>query len=152
MNGPFECQETIDARSYTGRCFCGEVEIVAKGAPLQMGYCHCGSCRTYSGAPLTAFILWQKADVRVTMGAEYIGRFNKTGTSERQFCTRCGGHLMTGHPSHDLTDVHAAVFPDMPFQPSVHLNYAETVLPFKDGLPKFRDFPAGFGSGETMPE
>lgn len=152
MNTPLECQEVVDASSYTGRCFCGEVEIVATGVPLQMGYCHCRSCRSYSGAPLTAFILWQKEDVRITKGAEYVGRFNKTGTSERQFCTRCGGHLMTGHPGHDLTDVHAAVLSDMAFEPLVHLNYVETVLPLKDGLPKFRDFPTGFGSGETIPE
>jgi hypothetical protein len=39
------------------------------------------------------------------------------------------------------------------FRPSAHLNYAETVLPIKDGLPKLRDFPieAG-GTGEAMPE
>jgi hypothetical protein len=35
----------------------------------------------------------------------------------------------------------------------VHVNYAETVLPMKDGLPKLRDFPAAFGgSGEMVPE
>lgn len=101
---------------------------------------------------MTAFILWQNGDVVVTKGAQYIGRFNKRGTSERQFCTRCGGHLMTGHPGHDLTDVHAGVLSSMPFEPSVHLNYAERVLRLKDGLPKYRDFPSGFGSGETVPE
>jgi hypothetical protein len=39
------------------------------------------------------------------------------------------------------------------FRPTVHLNYAETVLPMKDGLPKLKDFPveAG-GSGEAIPE
>ncbi len=35
----------------------------------------------------------------------------------------------------------------------VHVNYAETVLPMKDGLPKFKDFPAEMGgSGENLPE
>jgi hypothetical protein len=39
------------------------------------------------------------------------------------------------------------------FAPAVHLNYAEAVLPMKDGLPKLRDFPAAAGgSGETVPE
>jgi hypothetical protein len=39
------------------------------------------------------------------------------------------------------------------FKPTVHLNYEETVLPIKDGLPKLKDFPAAIGgSGETMPE
>jgi hypothetical protein len=35
----------------------------------------------------------------------------------------------------------------------VHVNYAETVLPIRDGLPKLKDFPAEFGgSGESVPE
>ena len=37
--------------------------------------------------------------------------------------------------------------------PGVHVNYAETVLPLRDGLPKFKDFPAEFGgSGEQIAE
>jgi hypothetical protein len=37
--------------------------------------------------------------------------------------------------------------------PAVHVNYAETVLPIRDQLPKLKDFPAEFGgSGETMAE
>jgi hypothetical protein len=60
---------------------------------------------------------------------------------------------MTGHPGLGLTDVRAAVIPTVPFKPTVHLNYAETVLPVTDGLPKLRDFPAAAGgSGELMPE
>ncbi len=35
----------------------------------------------------------------------------------------------------------------------VHVNYAETVLPMRDGLPKLKDFPAEFGgSGEAIAE
>jgi hypothetical protein len=35
----------------------------------------------------------------------------------------------------------------------VHLNYAETILPMKDGVLKLKDFPAEIGgSGETVPE
>jgi hypothetical protein len=56
-------------------------------------------------------------------------------------------------PTFGATDVYAAAIPTMAFKPTVHLNYAETVLPMKDGLPKLKDFPieAG-GSGEVMPE
>jgi hypothetical protein len=50
-------------------------------------------------------------------------------------------------------DVFSATIPTVSFQPGLHINYAETVLPMKDGLPKFKDFPADFGgSGETVPE
>jgi hypothetical protein len=78
--------------------------------------------------------------------------FNKTH-SFRKWCKTCGGHVLTEHPTFGLTDVYAALIPGLTFKPAVHVNYQETVLHMKDGLPKFKDFPkeAG-GSGETMPE
>jgi len=52
-----------------------------------------------------------------------------------------------------LINVRVGALPNFPFKPAVHLNYDETVLPMKDGLPKLKDFPASIGgSGETMPE
>lgn len=138
---------------HTGRCFCGAVEIEVSGAPEAMGYCHCGSCRSWSAGPVNAFTLWKPASVKVTRGAEFVGHFQKTETSDRQFCKQCGGHLMTGHPTLGLTDVYAATIPSLDFVPAVHVNYAETVLRMKDGLPKLRDFPAELGgSGQAMPE
>lgn len=136
-----------------GTCFCGAVEIEVTGTPVEMGYCHCRSCRSYSGDPVNAYILWKAENVRVTKGKMFLGGFKKTEMSDRQFCTRCGGHIMTHHPTFGLTDVRAAVLPAIVFKPVVHLHYAETVLPMKDGLPKLKDFPAeAGGSGELVPE
>jgi hypothetical protein len=60
---------------------------------------------------------------------------------------------MANHPPLNLVDVFAATLPTLNFSPEVHINYAETVLPMKDGLPKLKDFPAEFGgSGEEIPE
>lgn len=143
----------MTADKCTGACFCGAIEIEVTGTPEEMGYCHCSSCRSYSGAPVSAFILWKSDNVRVTKGAESLGHFNKSGMSDRRFCRRCGGHIMTAHPGLGFTDVRPPVVPDVLFEPMVHLNYAEAVLPMRDGLPKLRDFSveAG-GSGEILPE
>jgi hypothetical protein len=139
--------------SYTGACFCGAVELRVSGEPNAMGYCHCRSCRSWSGGPVNAFSLWQPEAVEITKGAEHIGTYAKTPMSERQYCQLCGGHLMVRHPPLQMVDVFAATIPDLPFAPAVHVNYAETVLPMRDGLPKLRDFPAEFGgSGEVVPE
>jgi len=139
--------------SYTGKCFCGAVAIEASGEPEAMGYCHCRSCRSWSGGPVNAFSLWKPEAVKVTAGKDRIGTYQKTEFSQRQYCTVCGGHLMTNHPTIGLVDVFAATLPELPFAPGVHVNYAETVLPMRDGLPKLKDFPAEFGgSGETVPE
>lgn len=138
---------------HSGTCFCGAVEIEVTGAPEAMGYCHCESCRSWSAGPVNAFTLWKPENVNITKGAEFIGHFKKTEMSDRQFCTQCGGHVMTDHPTLHLTDVYAATIPGIAFAPGVHVNYAETVLPMKDGLPKLKDFPAELGgSGEAVAE
>ena len=139
--------------AYMGSCFCGAVTLEVSGSPEAMGYCHCRSCRSWSAAPVNAFTLWKPSAVRVTSGAENIATFQKTKMSQRQYCKKCGGHLMNNHPPLGLIDVYAATIPTLKFAPAVHVNYAETVLPMRDGLPKFKDFPADFGgSGDTVSE
>jgi hypothetical protein len=139
--------------AHIGSCFCGAVKLEATGSPEAMGYCHCASCRSWSGGPVNAFSLWKPEAVRVTAGAEYVAKYQKTPLSERQYCTNCGGHLMTNHPPIGLVDVFAATIPTLKFAPGVHVNYAESVLPMRDGLPKLRDFPAELGgSGQVMVE
>ena len=139
--------------SYKGSCFCGAVEFTVSGEPAGMGYCHCESCRHWSAGPVNAFTLWSPEAVKITQGADNIGTYNKTPQSSRKWCKTCGGHLLTEHPEMGLTDVYAAVLPQLPFQPGVHVNYQESVLHVRDGLPKMKDVPAEMGgSGDTLAE
>jgi len=136
-----------------GSCFCGAVTLEVSGAPVAMGYCHCVSCRTWSGGPVNAFSLWQADAVTVTSGADHIATYQRTAFSQRQYCKTCGGHLANRHSTIGLVDVFASTIPTLRFEPGVHVNYAETVLRIKDGLPKLKDFPAELGgSGQAVPE
>jgi hypothetical protein len=139
--------------AHSGTCFCGAVSLEVSGDPEGMGYCHCSSCRSWSGGPVNAFSLWKPETVTITDGEDFIATFQKTEVSERKYCSKCGGHLMTNHPTLGVVDVFSATLPTLDFQPGLHINYAETVLPMKDGLPKFKDFPEAFGgSGEMLAE
>ncbi len=52
-----------------------------------------------------------------------------------------------------LTDVYAAVIPDLPYSAGVHVHYRETVLRIKDGVPKLKDVPKEMGgSGASLEE
>jgi hypothetical protein len=136
--------------SYNGECFCGAIGLRATGKPDVMGYCHCRSCRSWSGGPVNAFTIWKPEAVQVTKGKEHLATYHKTDVSHRQYCRLCGGHLMTVHPPLGVIDVFSATLPDLPFAPAVHVNYQETVLPMQDGLPKFKGFPAAFGGSDEM--
>ena len=138
---------------HKGACFCGAVEIEVSGEPEGMGICHCRSCGSWSGGPVNAFSLWKPEAVTVTKGEENIATFAKTPMSERKFCKLCGGHIMADHPPLGLVDVFSATIPTLEHKPALHVNYSETVLPIRDGLPKFADFPAEFGgSGNIIAE
>lgn len=144
-------------KTYKGTCSCGAVEVTVAGDTDIMGFCHCSSCRGWQGAPVTALSLWTFDDVKVTKGEEHLGVYMKTKDSQRKFCKLCGGHVMTAHPSgaaKGLIDVYAAaIVPDFPFQPKLHIHYQEKVFSIRDGLPKFKDLPAEYGgSGEMLPE
>lgn len=142
-----------NGKVYQGSCFCGAVRFTVSGEPAAMGYCHCQSCRSWSAAPVNAFTLWKPNAVQVTQGGENIGTYSKTPLSYRKWCKSCGGHIFTEHPTWGLTDVYAAVIPDFPYQAGIHVNYEETTLRIKDGLPKMKDLPQEMGgSGTSVPE
>jgi hypothetical protein len=139
--------------TYEGSCFCGSVQFNVTGEPAAMGYCHCESCRSWSAAPVNAFTLWKPEAVKVTRGAEQVHSYSKTPTSHRKSCKTCGGHLYTEHPLWGVTDVYAASIPDFPYRAGLHVNYQETRLRIKDGLPKMKDMPKEMGgSGTVLPE
>jgi len=60
---------------------------------------------------------------------------------------------MLALPSLGLVNIFASTVPTLEFKPVIHVNYADTVLPMRDGLPKLKDFPAEVGgSGEMLAE
>lgn len=149
-----------DATNHGAACFCGAVQFELTGNPEAAAYCHCDSCRHWSAGPVSAFTLWKPENLRVVRGAEKIASFDRnpgsgddTVVSERKWCSDCGGHLFTNHPTMGLIDVPAVVIRDFAFEPGFHVHYQESVHPMKDGLPKFRDLPAeAGGSGDQLPE
>ncbi len=145
---------------YTGGCLCGSVEFTVSGDPLLMGYCHCQSCRQWSGGQVYAFTLWPADSVSVTKGEDSLDTFNKmahlgkeAGFSDRKWCKTCGGHVCIAHPAIGAIDVPAVLINNLNFEPAFHIHYQETVHPMHDGLPKYKDLPAAAGgSGDELPE
>lgn len=149
---------TQNPKTYQARCFCGQVTLEMTGSPELMAYCHCESCRRWANNTVSAFTLWPEAHVKVLQGEHLLARFDRNSAeqggevlSERTWCSRCGGHVMTRHPAMGLVDVPAANIEGFEFKPEIHVNYQERVRTMSDGLPKFRDLPApAGGSGETI--
>lgn len=71
--------------TYRGGCLCGEVRVVATGAPNRVGICHCLDCRKHHGAVFYAAAIFDETAVQVT------GK--TTSYAGRHFCPRCGGSV-----------------------------------------------------------
>lgn len=137
----------------TSGCMCGAVELELTGEPAVMAFCHCESCRGWLNAPVHAATLWPKASVKITRGADDLGLWARTEASQRRFCRKCGTAVLVDHPAIGMVDVPAVGLRGLDYRPTLHVHYGEKVMSVKDGLPKFKDFPADFGgSGETLAE
>jgi hypothetical protein len=73
--------------THSGECFCGAVKVEVSGDPEGMGYCHCRSCRSWSGGPVNAFTLWKPDAVRMTVGAEHVGKRLDFSVERRNWLT-----------------------------------------------------------------
>ena len=140
---------------FHAQCSCGAVKLEMTGEPVVQCYCHCNSCRSYTGSPVNTPVLWPRGSVRFTAGEDRLRRHSKTGHPEsgRFTCSVCHGAVGVFLAEADLFDVFSGLISDLEFTPTVHINYENAVLPIRDGLPKLKDMPAEWGgSGEHIAE
>lgn len=77
-------------QSVKGKCLCGSVEITVANASSDIGACHCGMCRKWSGGPLLAVDCG--TDVTIS-GNDNVSTFQASEWAQRGFCKQCGTHL-----------------------------------------------------------
>ena len=122
---------------HTGGCRCGAIRFTASAQPFYASYCHCGDCRRASGAPVSAFVGFYKADIRFEgpTGSTY----GQTPV-KRSFCGTCGAPIAyTDERLGDQIFIMLGAM-DAPenHPPRVH-GYVRQELPFfhlDDGLPR----------------
>jgi hypothetical protein len=144
-----------DRQLFRAKYYCSTVQIEIDRPPTLQAFCHCNSCRVWSGQPVSSCVVFSAKVVHFVAGEDQLRRFSKPGVShiERLSCRNCGGTIGTFVPSLGIYDIFAGVIRDFVFNPEMHLNYQERVLSIRDGLPKMRDFPTAFGgTGELVDE
>lgn len=137
------------SETHSGTCYCGAVSVAVTGAPVFSAYCHCESCRKWHSAPMAALAAWPASDVTV-QGDVVVS--DKTDETQRTSCAKCGGNVLTTKPGLGWKVVYPLTLSgsEFTYQPAAHIFYAERVLDFADGLPKFSDVPAEAGGSGMM--
>lgn len=79
-----------DGKTQTGRCLCGKVTFTVTEPVSEVGACHCGMCRRWTGGVLFAVDCGQAVEFE---GEEHIVRYRSSDWAERAFCGTCGSNL-----------------------------------------------------------
>lgn len=82
----------------TGSCHCGKVAYAVHGGIVSVVNCHCGLCRSLSGAAFTSYVVVRELDFRVEHGQESIAHYAATSKATKHFCTACGTPLFNTNP------------------------------------------------------
>ena len=122
----------------TGGCLCGNVRYRVEGDSIWAGYCHCASCRRFSGGVVTNWLGIGDTDLAFTRGQP--ARYLDGGVS-RGFCRNCGSSLTyesTRFPGYIQLHLGTLDNPDC-IVPEAHVHCAEKVAWFEvdDELPRF---------------
>jgi len=75
----------------TGGCLCGAVRFEARLEGTDLGACHCGMCRRWSGAATVSLPV--KADAMRIDGEDAVRAYRSSDWAERCFCGICGSSL-----------------------------------------------------------
>ena len=83
----------------TGRCYCGDIQFNITASPLVRAQCYCRECQYISGGNANLAMTVPTESFHYVTGSPsaYTDPEGKMGVS-REFCGRCGTHLLTRNP------------------------------------------------------
>lgn len=136
---------------HTGGCCCGAVRFEAAADPVHASFCHCSDCRRATGAPVSAFVGFDRD--AVTLTGETLRAFENDAVT-RRFCGSCGSPITyeDGRLERVVYFLLGAMDAPAHYKPTVHAHVREQ-LPFvhmPDGLP--RELRTSVPRPETDPQ
>lgn len=133
----------------TVQCLCGAVTLELTGEPLAQLYCHCDDCQAVHTAAYVPAVMYRTPNTRLVSGDLLLW---KRKVTVRATCRACGTRVYAEPPGIGVRAFPAVLLPPGFFKPTFHVQCQYALLPVKDGLPHYKQFPAAFGgSDEQVP-
>ena len=132
-----------------GGCHCGAIRYEVSAAPFDADYCHCRDCQKTSGAPVVAWMDFQKD--QVTWSGNEPAEYISSEYIRRGFCPQCGSTLSyrsTRYPDYFTLSIASLDEPDR-VKPNYHIHTDSQVswLSIDDDCERHRK-GRGTGTGE----
>lgn len=126
-----------------GQCHCGAGRYEMSGDTVHRALCHCTDCRRHSGAPMVAWGLVGKDQLKVEGET---GEYASSEHGRRHFCPKCGTGLF--YTSEQIfpgqIDVQIATLDDPDaIVPSAQIQVADRIgwMERLDTMPEFDRYP-----------
>lgn len=100
--------------AFTGGCACGGIHYEIAGEPMAMLDCQCRDCQRKSGTGHSSFLVFPRADVKLSGAATQWDTIADSGNVKtRAFCPTCGSPVYVTFPANPgIFAVHAASLDD----------------------------------------
>ena len=126
----------------TGGCLCGAVRFEVTEEPEYASYCHCTRCQRRTGTAASASARLVPGSLRVLSGEDALGAWAPADGFHKVFCSRCGAHLWSRHPTDpSIVSVRMGAFDEDPGVRPSHRQYVAYAAAWEpipdDGLPRY---------------
>jgi hypothetical protein len=78
---------------YSGGCLCGHIRYRSSGRPSRPHFCSCRMCQRASGAPIVAWVDFQRATLVFDGPGGEPALYRSSEKAQRGFCPQCGGAI-----------------------------------------------------------
>jgi len=131
---------------WQGGCYCKALRYLVVEKPTIAAQCHCRECQYFSGGAPHLFMLVSRSGFQYTQGAPaQFMRTDLTAAVTRDFCARCGTHILTRRPGLEPLILKVGTLDD----PSVFVGPALAL--YKIDRPPYHHIPAGIPVFERLP-
>jgi hypothetical protein len=126
----------------TGGCLCGGVRFEVTEPLVSAGYCHCTRCQRRTGTAASAQARAAPGSLRILSGEELLRAWEPEGGFAKVFCSACGAHVWSRHPTdRDTVAVRLGAFDSDPGIRPQYRQFVAYAAPWEplpdDGLPRF---------------
>jgi hypothetical protein len=135
--------------AFEGGCLCGSIRYAIDRKYLNALHCYCSMCRKAHGTAFSTHVGARRDQVRWLTGESLLTVYESSPGASRQFCVRCGTHLLVlGQAGPDIAGIPAGTLDgDPPIHITGHM-YAEDRVSWyhiADDLPQYPQWPPGVG-------
>ncbi len=138
--------------AFSGGCLCGGVRYEILRKHLNAMHCYCAMCRKAHGTAFSTHAMARPEQVVWTRGRAALIPYESSPGAFREFCGRCGTHMLVhGQSGEDTLAIPAGTLDGAPELTILGHMFTRDLVPWHridDDLPQHEAWPPGFGPGE----